>query len=286
MSRAMQLTLPILLLAISMQPCPATGVPEPGVVTIHSGGMTVELQRSHAWNIQRISYRGVEVGTPTGAYGALISVPVTGGWIGGVHTAGGIERIEEIALTVDGEAAPLEDGAEYSGERVGLQKQSMLDMVRLDATLTIENGRIIQRHTLTAVEDVVVTTVYPFMYCVTADTSHWLAMTIDGETVEGGFTNSRDLDWHEDWAWTAAYIRGKRTGILMHHRSLPGDATTLTGYWDHERHHKLYVRWDSDEEPWREGYALTGEVVVACFTAPPAVWQGVAEQAAMELIAE
>ena len=282
----MRLTVPILLLAIAVVPCGATALPEPGVVTLQSGGMTVELQRSHAWNIQRISYRGVEVASATGSYGALICVPVTGGWVGGPHTLGGIERIDEIVLIVDGESVPLDDGARYSGTRIVLHKKSMLDLVRLDATMTVHDGVITQRHTLTTTEDVVVTAAYPFMYCITADTTEWLAVTTDGETLQGRFIHGRDLQWHEGWEWTAAFIPGSATGVLMRHLERAEDAVTMTGYWDHERHHKLYVRWDSEEGPWREGKVLSGEFEFRAFTAPPAGWQDTARAIVSGLVVQ
>ncbi len=285
MRRALRLTIAPILLAVAMQAWPAE-VPEPGVVTIHCGELTAELQRSHAWNIQRILCRGVEIGTVTGAYGTVICVPAVGGWVGGLHTVGGVEQIEETVLAVDGDVVPLENGAEYSGERVVLRKQSLLDKVRLDATLTFEGNRITQRHSLSATEDIVVTVVYPFMYCVSAETTQWLAMTASGDLVEGEFTGESDLEWHDDWEWTAAYIPDRQTGFVLRHTSRPESATTATGYWEQDRYHKLYVRWQSEEEPWREGYSLSGEVGAACFTAPPTTWKDAARRTAAELVAQ
>jgi hypothetical protein len=273
MSAVIRYTVPVLLLAIAAISCGAAELPEPAVVTLQSGGLTVELQQSHAWNIQRISYQGVEVASRTGSYGALICVPATGGWVGGPHTLGGIEQIEEIVLIVDGESVPLDDGARYSGGRIVLHKKSMLDLIRLEATMTIDEGVITQEHTLTATEDVMVTVAYPFMFCVTADTTHWLAVTTGGEALQGRFTNGRDLDWHDDWAWTAAFIPQSGTGVLMRHLDRPENATAMTGYWDHDRYHKLYVRWDSDSDRWREGRVLSGGFELRAFKAPPADWE-------------
>ncbi len=285
MRRLLRFSVPLLLI-ICARPCAALEAPEPGVVTLRSGDLQVELQRSHAWNIQRIMRGDVQVATATGSYGTLLSVPAVGGWIGGAHTVGGVESIESISLTVDGEEVPLEPGAAYSGDLLELHRTSLLDMVRLDATLWIDDGRMFQRHTLTALEDVIVTVAYPFMFCVTSDTMQWIAETADGESLEGAFTGSRDLDWHEDWAWTAAYIPDAETGFVMRHLSRAEGAATLTGYWDQERHHKLYVRWDSPKEPWREGYTLSGEVAVTTFSAAPEEWEDVARGAAEGLIVE
>ena len=59
----------------------------------------------------RLSWQGVELCTPTGAYATLLCVPAAGGWVGGAHTEGGVEEIESATLSVDGEVVELGDGA-------------------------------------------------------------------------------------------------------------------------------------------------------------------------------
>lgn len=266
--------------------CVADDPREPGVVTLRSGGMSVELQRAHAWTVQAITFRGVPVVTRTGACGALACIPVAGGWVGSAHTAGGVEQVEEISLTVDGEAAGLTDGAAYTGERIVLQKRSMLDKLRLNATLTLAGGVLTERTELTATEDVIVTTVYPFMYCVTAETTDWIAATLEDEEQSGSFGAGGELEWREGWSWTAAYIPQRSTGLVVRHLAQTEQAATLTGYWDQERYHKLYVRWDVPEDRWQEGFSLAGEIALTCFEAPAAGWQEMARQVASELVAE
>lgn len=276
-----------LLLAIAAcAPCRAEDPREQAVVTLRSGGLSVELQRAHGWSIQQVLFRGVPIGTRTGAYGAVVCIPVAGGWVGSAHTEGGIERVEDVGLTVDGEFAELTDGAAYTGERIVLRKRSMLDKLRLDATLTLADGVLTERHELTATEDVVVTMIYPFMYCLSAETAAWLAETVEGEEQSGEFGAGGELAWHDDWTWTAAYIPGRATGVVIRHLAHPTEARTLTGYWDQERYHKLYVRWDADQEPWREGFTLSGEIALRCFEAPTAGWYEMARQVASELVAE
>ncbi len=275
-----------LLVMVACVPCRAEDPREPAVVTLRSGGLSVELQRANAWTIQAITYRGVPIVTPTGACGAIACIPVAGGWVGSAHTSGGVERIEDVSLIVDWEFAELTDGATYTGERIVLQKQSMLDKLRLDATLTLTGGVLTERHELTATEDVVVTTVYPFMYCVSAATSEWMATTAEGVEQTGAFGAEDELQWHDDWSWTAAYIPERSTGVVIEHLAHPEGTRTLTGYWDQERYHKLYVRWDATEDRWREGFALSGEMALSCFEAPPAGWREMARQVASELVAE
>ncbi|MGM0492791.1 MAG: hypothetical protein ACQER1_07595 [Armatimonadota bacterium] len=261
---------------------------EEAVVTLRSGGLSVEVQRAYSWSIQKISHRGVVVGTPSGAFGMLACVPVAGGWIGSMHTEGGVERVEEVSLIVDGESVEVDDGATYTGERLVLRKRSMLDKLRLEATLTLTDGMLTQHHEVTATEDVVVTVVYPFMFPVSSEASRWMAVSSEGEGLDGDFGVGGALEWHDDWTWTGAFIPDRATGVVVRHlaRADGEDVTTLTGWWDQERHRKLYVAWDKVAEPWPEGLTLSGEIALRCFEAPEIGWQEMARQVASELVAE
>ncbi|MEA3402031.1 MAG: hypothetical protein U9R79_12410 [Armatimonadota bacterium] len=285
LGRGVAVTALTTLMVAAICPCGAEEQPEPGLVTIKCGGLTAELQRAHAWSLQGIMFEGVEIGTRTGAYGAVACVPAAGGWVGSAHSAGGVERVVDIALIVDGEPVGLEDGAVYACDRAVLVKRSMLDKLQLDATLIFEPEGITENHELTATEDVVVTVLYPFVHCVSAATAEWMAVTTEGEEEAGEFESSDDLQWHEDWEWTAACIPGERTGLLMRITRRPEDAPLLAGYWDRERDHRLYTKLVLDEDPWPEGRRVEAEVVVSCFRAAPGAWQETARERAAELVA-
>jgi hypothetical protein len=269
--------------------CTLAGAEDPresALVTLRSAGLTVELQQAYGWTIQSLSYRGVPVITPTGACGTIACVPVAGGWVGSAHTAGGLERVEAVSISVDGQPVELTPGESYSGDRIVLAKRSMLDKLRLDVTLTLAEGLLTERASLTATEDVVVTTVYPFMYCITAQTTDWLAAPVQGEEQSGTFSAANELTWHDDWAWTAAWIPDRSTGVAVRHLAYAEGARTLTGYWDQERYHKLYVRWEAGQERWPEGFTVSGELALRCFEAPAAGWREMARQVASEMVAE
>lgn len=275
------------------------------IVTIVNGDLTVELREDAAWTIRRILHKEAELGTATGAYGVVISIPAIGGWVGTAHSEGGIEQIEEIALTVDDEPAELTDGAVYECERAELTKHSMLDKVRLDATLTFGNERIIEHHVLTVTEDVVVSRVYAFMHCVTNGTKEWIARTYDGQEEDGEFivrvgeaSSPTPLVWHTGWEWTAAYDPAAGAGLLLRYLDMPKQTTPTaegdvaekavevqTGYWDHERYHKLYTQLLAGDTL-KEGTVLDCKCVVTCFEAEPAQWQERAGQLAAELVPE
>ncbi len=304
----------LMVILAGVAPAQAQALRGNAIVTIKNGDLTVELRERAAWTIGRILYRDAELGTATGAYGVVISVPAVGGWIGSAHSEGGIERIEEIALTVDGEPTALTDGAVYECQRAELIKRSMLDKVRLDATLTFENERIIEHHVLTVAEDVVVSRVYAFMHCVTNATTQWIACTYDGQEEGGEFTvgadqasNPAPLQWHTGWEWTAAYDPTAGAGLLLRYLAMPQQTApsaeehlsaealakekaeraveVQTGYWDRERYHKLYTQLVVGDVL-REGTVLDCECAVTCFEAAPDAWQERAREVAAELIAE
>ncbi|MFP4248468.1 MAG: hypothetical protein ACLFU7_02350 [Armatimonadota bacterium] len=284
-SGAIAIALIVLVAASAAQ---AQDTREEAVVTLRSGGLSVEVQRAYSWSVQKISHRGVVVGTPSGAFGMLACVPVAGGWIGSMHTEGGVERVEEVSLTVDGESVELDDGATHTGERLVLRKRSMLDKLRHEATLTLAGGMLTQHHEVTATEEVVVTVAYPFMFPISSEASRWMAVSTEGEVLDGDFGVGGALEWYDDWTWTAAFIPDRATGVVMRHLARPDgeSATTLTGWWDQERHRKLYVAWDGVAEPWPEGLTLSGEIALRCFEAPEIGWQEMARQVASELVAE
>jgi len=255
------------------------------VVTISTGALTVELSERAAWTVQRLIYNDAEVGTPTGAYGVALSIPAIGGWVGSAHSDGGVEQIQEISLTVDGQPAELADEAAYACERAVLSKRSLLDKVRLDATLTFEGQRLLEHHVLTATEDVVVSRVYPFMHCLTNATTAWIAQTAEGVEDSGHFTDSKQLAWHAGWRWTAAYDPASEKGLLLRYLDLPEGVQVQTGYWDQERYRKLYAQLMTGDIL-REGTVLDCQCVVTCFEAPPGVWRERARQVAAELVAE
>ncbi len=264
----------------------AAELPAAAVVVVKTGALAAELQARHLWNLQKLVFRANVVATPTGAFGTVISVPAAGGWVGSAHTQGGVEQIEQVELTVDGQPAELSDGRSYSGERIVLRKSSRLDRVHLEAEYIFANGRITERVRLTPTEDVVVTSVYPFMHCISAEATEWMAITEDNREEAGQFSASRKLQWHEGWAWTAAYIPQSRTGFLLRILRRPEGLTVRTGYWDQDRYRKLYVSTPLDEQVWRAGRSLEAEVVLTCFEAEPEAWKVTACQVAAGLIAQ
>lgn len=281
---AMVVCLAAVTLSAGMQSC-ADDPRSAAVVTVKTGALTVELSQAASWTIRSILYRGAALGTATGAYGAALNIPVIGGWIGSAHSQGGIEDIQELALIVDGEPAELTDGAVYPCQRAELTKRAMLDKVRLEATTTFENERVIEHHVLTAAETVVVRRVYPFMHCLTSATTEWMALTYDGLLKSGSFAESNRLDWHTGWQWTAAFDPVSCKGFLLRFLQMPQEVEAQAGYWPQDRYHKLYVQLMTGNTV-QEGTVLDCKCVVTCFEAPAAAWQEGAREVAQELAAQ
>lgn len=229
-------------LALSGTPASHAAGPKPGpvaYVTLETRDFRVEIAGDRAWTISRIVHRGAEITGRTGFYGTVFSAQ-GGRWIGTGHNEGGVEKVEEAVLTVDGQMRELTDGAAYRGARLELRKQSFLGPIRLEAVYTVTDDAIVERHRYEFTEEVKVGTMYAFMHPFLPSTKAWLAETADGRRVEGGFDESGGHRLREDVRWTAIHDPTSRRASLVWSPEVIEGKDLKTFYWDKNVYHKLY----------------------------------------------
>lgn len=237
--------LPALLLAslaLSAAPAAFAAGPKPGpvaYVTLETRDFRVEIAGDRAWTISRIVHRGAEITGRTGFYGTVFSAQ-GGRWIGTGHNEGGVEKVEQAVLTVDGQTRELSDGAAYRGARLELRKQSFLGPIRLEAVYTVTDDAIVERHRYEFTEEVKVGTMYAFMHPFLPSTKAWLAETADGRRVEGGFDEGGGHRLREDVRWTAIHDPTARRATLVWSPQVIEGRDLKTFYWDKNVYHKLY----------------------------------------------
>jgi hypothetical protein len=73
----------------------------PAIVTIETRDLTVEFAGDRAWTIHRILHKGAVVADKKGFYGTVYAAQ-PGKWIGTGHNEGGIEKVQQVSLMVDG----------------------------------------------------------------------------------------------------------------------------------------------------------------------------------------
>jgi hypothetical protein len=216
--------------------------PKPGpvaYVTLETRDFRVEIAGDRAWTISRIVHRGAEITGRTGFYGTVFSAQ-GGQWIGTGHNEGGVEKVEQAVLTVDGETRELTDGAVHRGARLELRKRSFLGPIRLEAVCTVTDDAILERHRYQFTEEVKVGRMYAFMHPFLPSTKAWLAETADGRRVDGGFDESGAHRLREDVRWTAIHDPTARRATLVWSPEVIEGPDLKTFYWDKNVYHKLY----------------------------------------------
>jgi len=273
----------ILALALTAFPLQAATGPKPGppaIVTIKTRDMTVEFAGDRAWTIHRIFFKGALVADKVGFYGTVFA-PEGGKWIGTGHNEGGVEQVENVALTVDGEARPLADKASYCGHRAEIRKRSMMGPLRLDASYVVTDDSLLEHHAYEATADTKIGTLYAFMHAWLPSTTEWLAEKPDGTTAEGSFDNGGDFELKDDPKWTAIYDPKSRSAMLAWYpKPLVGQGIK-TAYWDKTVYHKLYNQIYS-HAPVAAGARFEAAVIVRGVETDPPAWKSAARALAAE----
>ena len=208
-------------------------------VTVETRDMKVEFAGDRAWTFSGITHKGAPITGRPGFCGTVFSAEGQR-WIGTGHNEGGIEKIAEVVLTVDGKPCALVDKAVYRGGQAELRKRSMLGPIKLEAVYTITADRIIEEHRYEVTEDVNVGVLYGFMHPFVPSTTAWMAEKTDGTLVEGSFSSENGHSLQEDVKWTAIHDpKSQRATLVWYPQPLVGQGMK-TFYWDKKIYHKLY----------------------------------------------
>lgn len=223
-------------------PLNAAAAPKPGppaIVTIQSRDFRVEFAGDRAWTIHRIFFKGALVADKNGFYGTVLAAE-GGKWIGTGHNEGGIEQVENVTLTVDEIERPLADKAVYEGRRSQIRKRSAIGPLLLDASYTVMDDAILEKHAYEAASDVKISILYAFMHAWLPATTEWTAEKTNGSRTEGAFDNAGDFEIKDDVKWTALYDPGTRVAMLAWYPTPLAGQGIKTAYWDKTVYHKLY----------------------------------------------
>ncbi|MGV3754775.1 MAG: hypothetical protein ACO1QS_05290 [Verrucomicrobiota bacterium] len=218
--------------------------PKPGpavIVTVETRDFRVEFAGERAWTFQRILHQGQVVAGPAGFCGTVFAAQ-SGKWIGTGHNEGGIEQIESVTLTVDGQKRELTHQAVYRGQKAVLYKHSRMGPFKLEAIYSITDDALREEHRYEAVEETKVSTLYAFMHTWLPDSTEWLAVKPDGQEVAGVFASDGDFELQQDVKWTASYNPKNRRAMLAWHPQPFLGQGLKTAYWDKTVYHKLYLQ--------------------------------------------
>ncbi len=222
--------------------CARAAAPKPGpavIVAVETRDFRVEFAGERAWTFLRILHQGQVVAGPAGFCGTVFAAQ-SGKWIGTGHNEGGIEQIESVTLTVDGQKRELAHQAVYRGQKAVLHKHSRMGPLKLEAIYTVTDDALREEHRYEAVEEARIATLYAFMHTWLPDSTEWLAVKPDGQEVAGAFASDSDFELQQDVKWTASYNPKNRRAMLAWHPQPFRGQGLKTAYWDKTVYHKLY----------------------------------------------
>lgn len=253
----------------------------PITVTVETANYTVDFTGDRAWTISRILHQGETITGRPGFYGTVFS-PEGGRWIGTGHNEGGIEKIEEVTLTVDGKPCEFVDKAVYRGSRAELRKKSMLGPIRLDAVYIVTDDGLSEEHRYEATEAVEIGVLYGFMHPFVPATTEWIAEKADGTLVEGVFESQNGHPLKDDVKWTALYDpTTERATVIWYPEVLSGQGLK-TFYWDKTVYHKLYNQLYS-HAALPAGTRFEARVILRSTASDAASWKARAKALAKEI---
>lgn len=253
----------------------------PAVITVETRDMKVDFSGDRAWTLSLIAYKGeTEAGKP-GFYGTVFA-PEGGKWIGTGHNEGGLEQVQDVTLTIDGQPCALTDKASYHGHRAELHKHSLLGPLKLEATYVITDDGILERHRYEATADVQIATLYAFMHPWIPRTTEWLAELGDGSLIDGKFDSSGDFKLKQDPKWTAIYDPVSHRAMLAWYPVPLVGQGIKSGYWDKTVYHKLYNQIYAHAAV-ASGAKFEAAVIIRGVEADEASWKEAAKKCAAEV---
>ncbi len=265
---------PLLASAQALKPGP------PAIVTVETHDLKVEFAGERAWTIHRIFHKGELIADKNGFYGTVFAAE-SGKWIGTGHNEGGVEKIENVALTVDDISSELKDKATYQGHRAIISKHSIIGPLKLEATYVVTDDAVLERHRYEVLQDVTISTLYAFMHAWLPRTTEWMAGMPDGTLREGKFDNSGDFKLKDNPQWTSLYDpESHRAALAWYPVPLAGQGVK-TGYWDKTVYHKLYNQIYS-HAPVRKGDKFEATVIIRSLESKEDSWKNAVKTLASE----
>ena len=267
--------------AVFAVPVHAAGARKDTRVTVVVGDYRVEFRDPGAWTLGNIHYGTAQVGLSNGWSGLVLRRP-KGGWIGTGHTEGGLEKVETVRLLIDGQEVALEADATYKGRAARLEKVSRVDNLKLHAVYEITRAGISETHTIQAIDDQPIVTLYAFMHPWTPATKQWMAEAAGGKIISGDLVSHDQKVKGNHWPlmndvrWSAVYDPSAKVAIVLCYPELYKGAGLRTGIWDLKHYHKQYYQPYANETI-AKGTRRTFRCRVWCVKAEPDAWREAVE---------
>ena len=234
---------------------------------LESGNYRVVFSdKPELYSITHIWYQNAELGTRSGFYGNILA-PENGKYIGAGHTEGGVEKLLECKLSVDGK--DVEPGGKtVKGGKLIFSKKSRLDHVLMHVIYTLtEDGLKIDKRFETLAEQPVYS-LYLYQFCWNSCSTDYFFRRRNGTSATGKFQSNRKMCiYGEPEAYCfAQYFPTFNLGVMNYLCGF-GAYRGKNLLWDCPNYHKYYF-WLDLPEKLPAGYQSDGiTMIVRAFDA-------------------
>lgn len=209
--------------------------------TLASGDYRLGISPKYCDTVRSISYRGHEIGKPTGFYGTVMA-PASGKFIDAGHSEGGTEKVLSRTLTCDGKTIEPVSGQVYQGNMIVLEKISGFDQVVFLTRIQLSPEGIIEQKYFVARAEQKFYSLYVNLFCWDKATTDYYALKADGERVSGKFDGKQSWHLSSEVRWSAVYDAAAGKGMLMYYPEIIKGAIRKACYWEVPKaYNKFYL---------------------------------------------
>lgn len=240
-------------------------------LVLKTARMSVRIQPKNAWTINLVQWEEKTIVPEKGFQGLVIDLD-NGKFVGSGHTEGGREEVLSISLSADGKAVEATNGGVVEGKDIVLTKTAKLAGAHLESIIRVREDSLEQRHHLKIEEDFSIGKAYAFMFPWSTQTDGWMALTTQGETLEGGFGEAK-WELTKDVQWAAIYDPSIQVAMLTQFDSQSqAGAGVRHGYWNQPVYHKQYYQ-PLARRALKAGEEFSYAATLRPISATPAEWK-------------
>lgn len=256
----------------------AAGAPT-GQLTVKTPELTVLMDSSAGWTIRAVDYQDEKMILPLGGQGVVL---FSGGkWYGSAMNKDEPEAVSALTVMVDGKEVAVTGAQTVAGSQIKVRKESLVGALKHTAETTFEQDHFVQRHTLSATEEVKAANLYAFIYSLSPKASQWVAQAVNGNLLKGEFAGDNSHKPGALCRWLAQYDATAQKGVVAYFpQTFPGPGAMIN-LWDTPSYHKLFAQPRSGVLAKDTEFDLT--MVMAFFSAAPDAWEGQAAEVAAKL---
>lgn len=208
------------------------------------GGVGICMDASRFWTLRRIDYKGSPLGVDfVGSYYGTVAKIKSIGFVGSGHRENEDEKVDSVALSVDGVDIPFPD-AKYTCNSFRLRKRSRMKSIEMNSEVFISDDVMVESVDVWSERGASVDFIYHFMHPWSLLFGDYCARLCDGDLVSGSFAGDNQFKVNDRFVWTAVFDRGRKIGIVTWIvMSRSGGENYFIKYWDKaDRYRKFYFQ--------------------------------------------